>query len=337
MERRYAAALRSGDRVDATFALRMKEMRAARTGEAYLVLELADRSGRIPGIMFRPTRDAQDVPSGVVVSVQGTVTEYRGLTRVSVESLRPATHYDARDIMPTGTADQRELMGRLRALVRGVAAPGLGAVLRAAFGDVAFMSRFKECPASADTHHAYLGGLLEHTVEVAALCTRLAATRPEIDRDLLVTSALLHDVGVVEAVRFETGIDSTDAGRLLGHAHLSASRVRAAVAAVGERIPVEQGLALEHVVACHHADADADADAGAGQARAPRTLEALCLAHADRFDIETARFIETAACAGLVGEAWTDSANPFGRALRVPSAAPAVGDSPAGRDARRSA
>lgn len=331
MERRYAAALRPGDRVDATFALRAKEMRAARTGEAYLVFELADRSGRMPGIMFRPTREAQDVPSGVVVSVQGTVTEYRGVTRVSVESLRPARHYDARDIMPTGTADQRELLGRLRALVRGVADPGLGAVLRAAFGDVAFMSRFKECPASASGHHAYLGGLLEHTVEVAGLCTRLAATRPQIDRDLLVAGALLHDIGVVDAVRFETGVDSTDAGRLLGHSHLSASMVRAAVAAAGDRIPAGRGLALEHVVACHHLDS------AAGQAPPALTLEALCLVHADRFDIETAGFIEATARAGVVGETWTDSANPFGRMLHVPSAAPDTPVADARSDARRSA
>jgi 3'-5' exoribonuclease len=311
MERVYAAALREGARVDAVFAMRAKEMRAARTGEAYLSLELADKSGRISGIMFRPGREAESVPTGTVVHVGGTVTSYRGMLRVSVESLRPVSEYDPRDLLPASTRDERELMSDLRELVRSVKDRHLGSILRAVFGDAAFMRRFRECPASQSHHHACVGGLLEHTVSVAGVCREIALRYPHVDADLLVTGALLHDIGKVDELAYDAGIQYTDEGRLLGHVVLGERRASAVIAALGD-VPAGLATRLLHVLLSHHGELEW------GSPKRPSTLEALVLHHADNLDAKTVGFIEAASSAGMVEEPWTDAANLFRRPLYAP-------------------
>jgi 3'-5' exoribonuclease len=311
-ERVYAVALREGARVDAAFALRAREVRSARTGEAYLSLELADKTGRVGGVMFRPGREECAIPAGTVVHVRGVVTSYRGMVRISVESMRPAAEYDPREIVPSGTRDQGELVAELRRLVRAVRHPGLRAVVTEVFRDRAFLERFKLCPASQGYHHAWLGGLLEHTVSVAGLCLDLAARYPRIDADLLLAGALLHDIGKVDELSFETGIQYTDQGRLLGHVVLGERRVSAAVASLGDAVPPELAARLSHVLLSHHGELEW------GSPKRPSVLEALVLHHADNLDAKTVGFIEAASSALLVEEPWTDAANLFRRPLWAP-------------------
>lgn len=314
MERQYAISLKPGDRVDAVFAVRAKEMRAARTGEAYLTFDLADRTGQVGGIMFRPGREAIALPIGSVARVRGTVTSYRGAQRISIEGMRPARQYDPAELLPAGTRPTDELVGELRELVASVKDRALGAVLRNIFGDAAFMERFKVCPASQMYHHAYLGGLLEHTVSVASLCRSLANLYPHADSDLLVTGALLHDIGKVEELEFTTSIEYTDDGRMLGHVLLGERRVHAAVNALGPL--VSRGLAsrLSHILLAHHGELEW------GSPKRPCVLEALILHHADNLDAKTAGFIAASAPASLAEEAWTDSGNLFRRPLWAPRA-----------------
>lgn len=311
MERVYAAALREGARVDAVFSLRAKEMRAARTGEAYLSLELADKSGRISGIMFRPGREAESVPVGTVVRVRGTVTAFRGVLRVSVDRLRPVAEYDPRDLLPASTRDEKELVAELRDLVRAVGDKHLAAVLRTVFGDAAFMRRFRQCPASQSHHHACIGGLLEHTVSVAGVCRQIALRYPHVDADLLIAGALLHDIGKVDELSFEAGIQYTDEGRLLGHVVLGERRVSAAITELGN-VPAGLSTRLLHVLLSHHGELEW------GSPKRPSTLEALVLHHADNLDAKTVGFIEAASSAGMVDEPWTDASNLFRRPLYAP-------------------
>lgn len=314
MGRRFVADMAEGDRIDGVFALRSKELRAAKTGDAYLTLELADRSGRISGIMFRPGSDASSVPAGSVVRVHGSVSAYRGVLRATVTAMRAVTQYDPADLIPAGTRDQGELMGELRALAASIRHPALAAVVRAVFSDRAFMKRFKVCPASQAYHHAYLGGLLEHTVAVATLCRALAELYPHADADLLVTGALLHDVGKVDELSYTTAIDYTDDGRMIGHVVLGERRVRAAIDTLGTVIPSEVATRLSHVLLAHHGELEW------GSPKRPCTLEALMLHHADNLDAKTVGFIAAAASAARVDEPWTDAGNLFRRPLWAPRA-----------------
>lgn len=312
MKQHYAGTLKEGERVDAAFALRGKELRSTRTREAYLSMDLADRTGRIPAVMFRPDRAAESVPSGTVVNVRGVVTAYRGVLRVSVDSLRAATEYDASDIMPSGCRDTAELVAELRSLVRSIRNPYLARLLKRVFGDKEFMVRFCTCPAAQTFHHAYLGGLLEHSISVATMCRSLSALYPELDADLLVTGALLHDIGKVDELAFETSIEFTDSGRLLGHVVLGERRVTRAVETLAGGMPPELALKLSHVIISHHGELEW------GAPKRPSTLEALLLHHADNMDAKAAGFIEASQAASLVEEPWTDAMNLFRRPLYAP-------------------
>lgn len=315
MKATYIGQLKEGAAVDTVFALRSKELRATRTNEAYLSMELADRSGRMSAVMFRPDRVAEGIPSGAVVSIKGTATVYRGVLRISVDTMRPATEYSLDDMLPSGNRDGLEVVAELRALVRSVKEPGLSALLRGVFGDKPFFQRFKECPAAQTYHHAYVGGLLEHTVAVATICDCLAGLYPDVDRDLLVTGALLHDIGKVDELSLSTSIEYTDAGRLLGHVVLGERRVQAAVQAMKGKIDPGIAVRLSHVLISHHGELEW------GSPKRPSTLEALILHHADNTDAKAAGFMEAARSAALVEEPWTDSMNLFRRPLYAPKPA----------------
>lgn len=313
MVARFISELSEGSRIDAALALRTKEMRAARNGDAYLTLELADRTGSLPGVLFRPNPEAASVPVGSVVRVTGTVTAYRGMRRISVDSMRPASAYDPEELIASGTHSRDELVSEFTELVRSVNDSGLRRLLRAVFGDKQFFERFQRCPGAQTHHHAYLGGLIEHTVAVASLCTTLAERYEMVDRDLLIAAAVLHDVGKVDELEYTTSITYTAEGRLVGHVVLGLQRVR--TAAVGARVSGPRLLRLEHAMLSHHGELEW------GSPKRPSTLEALLLHHADNLDAKAAGFSALIAGASQVDEEWTDAGNLFRRPLYAPRAA----------------
>jgi 3'-5' exoribonuclease len=186
-------------------------------------------------------------------------------------------------------------------------------LLRAVFGDKEFFARFSECPGSQSYHHAHLSGLLEHTVSVARLARVLAGMYAQVDKDLLVTAALLHDLGKVEELGFDTGVEYTDEGRLLGHVVLGMQRVRSTAERVG--LSREQTLGLEHAILSHHGELEW------GSPKRPSTIEALLLHHADNLDAKATGFSSALAGASRAEEAWTDATNLFRRPLYAPRAA----------------
>jgi 3'-5' exoribonuclease len=294
MKEQYVAGLREGVRVDSLLAVRSRDLRAARNGDAYLVLEFSDRTGTVPGVMFRPGPDEWSLPIGTVARVRGTVTTYRGTRRISVESLCPSAEYDRDDLMPSGARSPEELQSAFRSLVGGVRDRGLKAVLEQVF-------EFED------------GGLLEHTVSVASLCRVLASRYDGLDGDLLVTAALLHDIGKIDELRCDVSVDYTDAGRLLGHVVLGERMVSQAIERAGQAIEPVMAMKLLHLMISHHGEPQWGAPAR------PVLLEAVVLHHADYLDAQAAGFAQAVAGAGVMEESWSDSSNPFGRPLHVPS------------------
>jgi 3'-5' exoribonuclease len=317
MKEQYAAGLTEGVAVDSVFVLRARDLRSARTGDAYLTLEFSDRTGVVPGVFFRPGPDERSMPPGTVARVRGTVTSFRGVRRISIDSLRPVADYDRADLVPSSARSREELFAALWALIEGVRDPALRTVLGTIFEDEGLARVFGEHPATREEHHAYAGGLLEHTVAVASLCRVLARRYDGIDGDLLVTGALLHDLGTIEALRSDTSVEETDAGRLLGHVALGDSLVAAAAARAG--VPSSRALALRHLVTSHHAEPQGGGRVG------PCTLEAVALHHADRLDAHAAGFLQAVAGAAVLEEPWTEDGNRFGRPLSVPRGRPGAG------------
>jgi len=313
MKEQYVRDLSEGSRVDSVLALRSRDIRSARTGEAYLTLEVGDSSGRMPAVMFRPTALEESLPIGSAVRVRGTVTSYRGTRRISVDSLRPVAAFDPRDLLPAGTRDREEMLAELRTLVRRVRDTRLRSVVRAVFGAPGFIEAFAACPAGSGRHHAYVGGLLEHTIAVSTLCVSLAAAYPQADADLLLAAALLHDVGKTEELSCDTTFDYTDAGRLVGHVVLSERIVTRAIEASPHRLAPDTALRLVHAILAHHGEQEW------GAPRPPCTLEALLLHHADDLDAQASAFVGAVAGAAVLEQAWSDRANSFGRPLMVPA------------------
>lgn len=303
---RYISELVEGARVDATFVLRSREVRATRAGDAYLALELSDRSGTIPAVLFRPSARSCSVPSGAVVRVTGTITTFRGTRRVSLDDLSAADTWDAEDLIGVGRRPGDELIREFKGLVGSVSDQPLRRVLRAVFSDKEFLEIFCRCPGSDGAHHAFAGGLLEHTVSVAASCAAISDLHPEADRDLLVAAALLHDIGMVDALSWGSGIAITDSGRMLGCGALGLLRLHDAAAKV--RVDRTRLTRLQHAVLSPHAP---------GNER-PATVETLVLVRMNELDARLARYTDAVGAATRVEESWARS---DGSVLYAPSAA----------------
>lgn len=309
MVARFIAEFVEGSKVDSVFVVRSREMRAARNGDAYLALELSDRSGSIPGVLFRPRPEAAAIPSGSVVTVRGTVTVFRGKRRVSVDVMLPADSWAPEELLGTSERPREELVAELRGLATSVSEPSLRRLLRATFSDGELFERFCTCPATAEAHHAFVSGLLEHTLSVATLCGHAAERHAAVDRDLLLTAALVHDVGVVDSLEFASGATATDQGILVGHQVLGVLRVRDCSRSC--RLPDATRLRLEHAILSHHAEAGSE----------PSTIEATILARVDSLDACISGFADAVKAATRLEEGWTGSRNRFGHPLLAPSAA----------------
>lgn len=311
MERQYLNELDEGGTVEGAFLLRSKELRAARTGDAYLSLQIADKTASMGAVYFRPTLVATEIPVGSVVEVRGIVSTYRGVRRVSVDSLKPASQWSPADLIASGVRSHDEMVNELRRIVGSIEAAPFRKLVRSFFADKQFRAEYERCPGSIESHHAYLGGLMEHSLSVASQCILIAGAHSSIDRDLLVTAALLHDIGRTVELTCHTGIDSTHAGRLLGHVTPGAQLVHERGRAV--HMDATSLELLEHVVLTHH-----DGRSSQSEPR-PATLEALTLHHVDSMDIAIAAFEQVLTGATSVGEDWTDAANTFGRRLYTPT------------------
>ena len=269
------ATLRPGDRVEGVFACTRKDRLTARTGTPYLALELRDKTGAIAGRAFR---DA-DVLSGRfdrgdLVRVRGRVERFRDETQVEVEAIRRAegAEADPAQFLPVAYRDLDELDGFLDALAGEVREPQFRALLAGVFEDPELRAAFRRAPCTRNGHHPYLGGLLEHTVAVGTLALEACQLHPRLNSDLLLSAALVHDLGKTREFAYGAEISQTDEGRLLGHVVLGQQIVDAHAAGLGR----DRHLALAHCILCHHgADAAPGRRFGSPEALALHRLNAL--------------------------------------------------------------
>jgi 3'-5' exoribonuclease len=236
--------------VDGTFAVVRSERLITRTGQPYLALQLRDRTGVIPGRVFR---DADAVAArftpGNAVRIRGRVERYRDALQIDVQQLVRAEGVDPQQLLPTAYRDLDELEGFLEHLAREVHDDGLRGLLERLLGDPELRAALRRAPCSRGGHHAYLGGLIEHTVAVAQLCWELCELHPRLDRDLLITAAIVHDLGKVREFTYSAAIELSDEGRLLGHIELGLQILAAHRPA---ELTEPRWLALAHCVLTHH-------------------------------------------------------------------------------------
>lgn len=241
--------------VDGVYACTKKQKLTARNGSPYLSVELRDATGKIPGRAFRDATflDAQ-FDRGDIVRVAGRVESFQDQHQINLRSIKRAAENEAgdpSDFLPSAYRDVDELEGFFEHLAGEVHDPGYRQLLRTLWADVPLRQALRTAPCTIGGHHAYLGGLLEHTVAVATLARETQDLHRRLDSDLLITAALLHDIGKVREFAYGAEISQTEEGRLLGHIELGAQIVRELVRGAGG-IEQERELALLSCVLSHH-------------------------------------------------------------------------------------
>ncbi len=267
------AALRAGEEVDAIFACSRKDRLTARSGTPYLALELRDRTGAIQGRAFRDADLlAGRFDRGQLVRVRGRVERFRDELQVDVRAIERAEQADPAAFLPVAYRDVDELDGFLEHLAREVHDPEYGALLEALLTDEPLRAQWRRAPCTRGGHHAYLGGLLEHTVAVATLALEACQLHPRLNSDLLVCAALVHDLGKTREFVYGADISLSDEGQLLGHVVLGVRMLEERAGAMS----ADRRLALAHCVLCHHgADAAPGRRFGSPEALALYRLNAL--------------------------------------------------------------
>jgi 3'-5' exoribonuclease len=253
------AQLEENRTVEGVYAVARKERLRTKGGSAYLALELVDASGRIQARVWNDVELLDKrFAEGDAVRVLGRVERFRNSLQLAVSSVEAAEGVDPATLAPALRRDADELEGFLEFLVAEIHDDGLRGLVTRALG----AAPLRSYPATADGHHSYAGGLLEHTVGVATLCRETAQLHPRLRQDLLLAAALVHDIGRTQELGPPPLFAPTEDGRLLGHVHLALRALESLGA------PTE----LVHAVACHH------------DARGARTAEAAVLYHANQLD-----------------------------------------------------
>jgi 3'-5' exoribonuclease len=263
------STMRAGDEVSGVFACTRKDRLIARTGTAYLALELRDRTGAIPARVFRDADlHAGRFDQGDLVRIAGRVERFRDELQLDVRAIARADDADPAAFLPVAYRDLDELDGFLEHIAGEIRDPGFKALIDDLLKDTALRAALRRTPCTRNGHHAYLGGLLEHTVAVATLALETCTLHPRLDQDVLLTAAIVHDLGKTREFALGADIALTDEGRLLGHVELGLRMLDERAGALDE----PRRLALAHCVLTHHGD------------RRPATPEALALQRINALD-----------------------------------------------------
>ena len=299
--------MEAGSQIVACFSVTRAAVARTKHDKPYLRLELSDLHGTVEGRVWEGAERLTPVAQpGVYVGVRGRVEVFKGERQVNVDHLE-RVRVDPDDLgyfMPRCPRDAHEMETELGELMRSVRDEPLRKLLRSILGlKTETGAWFRAAPAAKRNHHAYVGGLLEHTLSVTSLCDAMARHYGGIvDRDLLITGALLHDVGKVHEIATEAGFPYTTPGKLLGHILLGIQMVHDAGRSLN--VPEDRLRLVEHLIAAHQGRFEWQSP------REPRTLEALILHHADDTDAKVQQAIDLVRSSG---DGWTDYSRSFGR------------------------
>jgi 3'-5' exoribonuclease len=285
MKRQYVNTLQEGDAVNDYFVAVRKDLRNQQNGGKFLGMVFKDRTGEVGGILWTNANEvAQRFNLGDVVSVRGRVSTHQGNLQVHVESIYTLREgeYSLEDLIFT-PADTEDDACRLRAILNTVQEPFLQKLLQLFWEDQPFMEAWSIASAAKRWHHAGRGGLVRHCYEMARLAETMSELFPELDRDVLLVSVFMHDIGKLHEMRHELYVDYTTEGKLLGHLQIGCDMMQEKMRAIPD-FPDQLRLQLLHCLLSHHGELIN------GSAIVPKTLEAIVLHHIDNLDAQAAAF-----------------------------------------------
>ncbi len=269
-----------GQTVTDFFVVAQKQVSRKRDGAPYLSLRLSDRTGQCEARMWDNWEPcAETFETGDILKVQVEVSGWNGRPQLTIKKLRKASseEYSLADFQPHTTLSIDELWAKLNAFVDSFTDPFLQRLVRSFIEDPEIASLLRSAPAAKYLHHAWIGGLLEHIVSLLGLCERVTPHYPQVHRDLVMTGAILHDIGKLEELRWSLNFDYTLEGQLLGHITLGIAMIEKRIAAIPD-FPPRLRLLVEHIVLSHHGKYEF------GSPKLPMTPDAILFHYLDDLD-----------------------------------------------------
>jgi len=309
MKKQFVSELKVGDIVNDTFVLLEKSLAPKKDGNKFLNLVLADKTGNIKAVVWDNLDQitAAGISSGDFVHIQGNVNVYRGVPQLvvnnmaacSIESVKPE------DFIASTRHNVENMFARLVGITDLIKTDYIKELIQAFWNDAEFVRKFKAAPAAKMMHHAYIGGLLEHTLSMALLADRIAGHYSGIDMDLLYAGVIFHDIGKTSELEYNHRIDYTDEGRLLSHIVIGLRMLDAKLREI-ENFPAEKAVLLKHLIVSHHGTREF------GSPEPPKTIEAVLLNYIDEIDSKV-NGIRNFMSSEDPGESWTSYHRLLGR------------------------
>ncbi len=285
---KYINELQVGDRIQEIYLCKSKRRLTTKANKNYISLSLQDKTGILDGKVWNESNAIDDFDEMDYIEVTGIVNSFQNENQLNISRIRKCNEdeYNVADYLPTSKKDVDEMYDKVLSYIASIKQPYLKELLESFFvDDKEFVEQFKEHSAAKSVHHGFVGGLLEHTLSVAKLCDFYASQYEIINRDLLITAALFHDIGKVKELSTFPTNDYTNEGQLLGHIFIGAE-------VIGERIktipgfPRDLELELKHCILAHHGELEY------GSPKKPAIIEALALNYADDTDAKMQIMIE---------------------------------------------
>jgi 3'-5' exoribonuclease len=280
MKSPYINELEANQVVQGSFLVRAKEVRQKKTGEPYLSLSLGDKTGDLDAKMWDNVAEVMETfERDDFIRVKGVLQVYQNRPQFTVHKLQrlAENEVDKSDFFPASKRDPAEMFAELMAIVRGMSNPHLKALLEAMFTDEQIARRYRTAPAAKMVHHAWLGGLIEHVLSLCELCRTIAPHYAGVDLDLLLTGAILHDVGKIQELNYERSFGYSNDGQLLGHIVIGLQMIGEKLRTLPDFPPRLRTL-VEHMVLSHHGELEF------GSPKVPLFAEALLLHLLDNMD-----------------------------------------------------
>jgi len=311
MKSPYINELQPNQQTAGVFLVRSKEVRQKKSGDLFLSLVLGDRTGEIDAKMWDSVTEVLDTfERDDFVRVKGLLNIYQNRPQLTIHKMQRVeeSEIDAADFFPQSRRGLDEMFAELQAIIAGIGNPHLKALLGAVFGDEEVARLYRKAPAAKTVHHAFLGGLLEHVLSLAQLCRISAAHYQDVDVDLLLAGALLHDVGKIHELSYDRGFGYTTEGQLLGHITIGLRMIGDKLRGLPDFPPRLRAL-VEHMVLSHHGHLEF------GSPKLPLFAEAVLLHYLDDMDSKMDCVRAVLAQDRQVEGEWTGYSQPLDRTL----------------------
>ncbi|MEO1583536.1 MAG: HD domain-containing protein [Planctomycetota bacterium] len=294
-DRRFINELTANERIEGAFAIANAQLGKTRQDKPYLRCLISDKTGELPGRMWSIDEATfRRLPTEGFVWLEGETQPYQGELQLIIHAIDPVepTIDQLTDLLPTTENDIGAMFDEVTQILGRLEHPAMKALAETYLGDDFLMQQFKQAPAAKSMHHAYLGGLLEHTVNLMRLAERVCPLYPKINQDLVVFGLFIHDLGKTRELIYDRTFGYSDQGELVGHivegAFMLREKVQETMRRTGQRLPAGAALVLEHIVLSHHGIPEY------GAAKIPSTPEAILVSMLDNVDAKTTIAVQAA-------------------------------------------